>query len=238
MNEKAPAICLLIFLFLCFHVPSAFAEIKTGGAESVEVKIVSLRDGEKVHGKVSIEAIVSQPEQIKFIDFYIQEPGAKDRYGWQDCSAPYFWGGDVLMLDTTLFDDGPASAAAFGRLKDRNMPQPGDRVNFIIDNGKPVVKILAPEDQVDITEDTFIQVNAVDQRGLETVAGVSSVSIYLDGGLLCKLTKKPFKVLLETCLLSPGLHSIRAVVEDLEGMNGTDNIMVTVNHEATSLMSK
>ena len=238
MNGKKLALCVLILFSLHFYVYLVSAEVIWGRSNSLEVQIVSLRDGEKVHGRISIEAVVNEPEQIEFVDFYIQEPGAKDRYGWQDYVVPYFWGGDVLMFDTTIFDDGPASVVAFARPRDENMPLLGDRVYFIIDNGKPKVKILLPEYRVDITEDTFIQVNAVDQKGLKMPAGISSVSIYLDGSLICKLTKEPFQVLLETCLLSPGLHSIRAVAEDLEGMNGVDSIMVKVGHETSPLIFK
>ncbi len=233
MNKTIPVLCLLGLFCLGFlHVPAS-AE-----TNSLAVKIISLRNGERVHGKISIEATVNQPGMLKFIDFYIQEPGAKDRYGWKDYSAPYFWGGDFLMLDTTLFNDGPASVAAFGRTIDKSLAHPGDRVHFIIDNGKPVVKITAPVNQAGINGDSLIQVSAFDKKSLRTAAGIASVSIYLDGGLICKLNKKPFQVLLKTCLMSPGLHSLRAVAEDFEGMHGIDNVVFSLNPEADHLVFK
>ena len=233
MNKTIPVLYLLVlFCWGFLHIPAS-AETK-----SLAVKIISLHNGDRVHGKISIEATVNQPGILKFIDFYIQEPGAKDRYGWKDYSAPYFWGGDSLMLDTALFNDGPASVAAFGQTIDKSLAQPGDRVHFIIANGKPVVEITAPSNQAEISGDSLIQVSAVDKKSLRTAAGIALVSLYLDGGLICKLNREPFQVMLKTCLISPGLHSLRAVAEDFEGLHGVDNIVFKLNPEADHVVFK
>ena len=86
------------------------ADTKRSPGKSPTAEIISPRKGEIVRGKITIQARVGDPSKVDHLDFYFQEPGAKDRYGWKDYSSPYFWGGDAQMLDTTLFDDGAASA--------------------------------------------------------------------------------------------------------------------------------
>ena len=142
------------------------------------------------------------------------------------------------MLDTTLFDDGPASVVAFCHSKNMGVPKAENRVYFTIDNGKPRVKILAPENEADIAGDVLIRVNATDSKGIKKEAGVSAVYIYVDGGLLRKLTNEPFQTKLNACLLAPGRHAIRAVAEDSEGLTNEDSVMVNVNAGASSLLLK
>lgn len=229
---------LLILSMLCPCLTSVFAESNAGSAESLKVKIISPRQGERVQGKISIEAVVSHPEAIDFLDFYFQEPGAKDRYSWKDYCPPYFWGGDGQMLDTTLFDDCPASVVAFCHSKIMGVPKAENRVHFTIDNGKPRIKILAPENEAEIAGGIFIKVNATDSKGIKKEAGISAVYIYVDGGLLRKLTNQPFQAKLSVCLLAPGRHAIRAVVEDSEGLTNEDSVMVNLNPGASSLLLK
>ena len=231
MKTSVLFILLIVSMALCPYLIPVFAETNAGSAKSLKVKIVSPREGERVQGKISIEAVVSHPEAIDFVDFYFQEPGAKDRYSWKDYSPPYFWGGDGQMLDTTLFDDGPASVVAFCHSRNMDAPKAENRVYFAIDNGKPKIKILALEDEADITGDIFIRVNATDSKGIKKEAGVSEVYIYLDGGLLRKLTNEPFQAKLSACLLAPGRHAIRAVAEDSEGLTNEDSVMVNLIKE-------
>ena len=204
------------------------AERKASTAEKLKVEIISLKEDERVNGNITIAARVSDPKAVKYCEFYIQEPDAKDRYSWKDYSPPYFWGGDGQTLDTAIFDDGPASAVAFCFPKDDQLAMFQKRVHFIIDNGKPKVKILTPKDGARINQNVAIKVDASDTKGIRKNAGIVAVSLYLDGGLSQILTKPHFQIVLSTCLIAPGLHSIRAVAEDTDGMTGTDSIIIDV----------
>jgi hypothetical protein len=220
-------------LYLCLSPISA--DERKNSVKPLKVEIVSLREGEVVSGKISIQANVNRPEEVKFLDFYFQEPGARDRYGWKSYSPPYMWGGDGQKLDTTLFGDGPASVVAFCTIKGRPSPVTQSRVHFIIDNGKPKVKILSPKDNANINGNVTIQVEANDPKGIHKEAGIVAIYVYVDGGLFQKLTKTPYEPTLSTCLLAPGLHSIRAVAEDSEGLTSADNVMINVAPEASAL---
>ena len=225
-------IFLFIFTFILIAIvahSSIADEKKISTAEALKVEIVSPKEGERVHGDITIEAKVNHPEAVEYCEFYIQEPGAKDRYGWKDYSSPYFWGGDGQALDTTMFDDGPASAVAFCFPKDDQLAMFQKRVHFIIGNGKPQVKILSPKGGTTIDRHTTIAVDANDTKGIRKDAGILAVSFYLDGGLQRRLIKQPFQIELNTCLLTPGLHSIRAMAEDTEGMTGTDTVILNVH---------
>lgn len=220
---------------LCFFLGPVSSETERSPGKPLKVEIVSPRNGQTVQGKISIQANVNYPEEVNFLDFYIQEPGAKDRYSWKSYSPPYFWGGDGQKLDTTLFDDGQASVVAFCNPKDRRSPLTESRVRFTIDNGKPKVKILSPKDSAAVSGNIQIQVEANDPKGIQKEAGIVAVYIYVDGSPLQKLTKTPYQAVLSICLLAPGLHSIRAVAEDTEGLISADNVMITVVSEASAL---
>lgn len=223
------------YLF-AFNLSAIAAERKTSTAEELKVAIISLKEGERVHGDITIEARVNYPEAVKYCEFYIQEPGAKDRYGWKDYSLPYFWGGDGHILDTTMFDDGQASAVSHCYPKDSQSAMFQKRVHFIIDNGKPKVKIVSPKDDDNIHGDIFIRADAVDPKGIKKEAGLNAVSIYLDGEFLQRLSKPPFEIMVKTCLLMPGLHSIRAVVEDSEGFIGSDSLMISIDPKGSAIV--
>jgi hypothetical protein len=191
-----------------------------------------------VSGKITIQALVNHPEKVSYVEFYFQEPGAKDRYSWIAHSPPYFWGGEGQKLDTTLFNDGPASAVAFCFPKDGHLPVEQSRVHLIIDNGKPKVKILSPKDSAAVSGNIPIRVEANDPKGIHKEAGIVAVYVYVDGSLLQKLTKNPYQAVLSICLLAPGLHSIRALVEDTENLTNVDTIMITVVPEASAVGKK
>jgi hypothetical protein len=234
---KSSAIIALINVgcVLCFFLRPVSSQTERSPGKPLKVEIVSPRNGQTVQGKISIQANVNHPEEVSFLDFYFQEPGAKDRYGWKSYSPPYMWGGDGQKLDTTLFDDGPASVVAFCNPKDRRSPMSESRVHFIIDNGKPKVKILSPKDSSAVSGNVPIQVEASDPKGIHKEAGIVAVYVYVDGSLLQKLTKNPYQAVLSICLLTPGLHSIRAVAEDTEGLISADNVVITVVSEASAL---
>jgi hypothetical protein len=179
-----------------------------------------------VRGEIAVAATVTPESIVKFVDFYIQEPGAKDRYSWKEYGPqPYVWGGKGQKLDTRLFADGPASVVLFCYTGGRT-PALEKRVSFVIDNGRPVVKILTPSDGALVGEHVAVELEATDPKGINADAGIVAVSLYVDGSFMQKLTSAPYRFHLEGCLLSPGLHSIRAVAEDTEGLVGADRIMM------------
>jgi hypothetical protein len=228
--KKVFSILLFTFTYLfVLNYPAFSAEKGTTTAEPLKVEIMSPKEGERVHGNITIEARVNDPEAVKYCEFYIQEPDAKDRYSWKDYSSPYFWGGDGQLLDTTMFNDGPASAVAFCFPKDDQLAMFQKRTHFLIDNGKPRVKILSPKDGAKIDRNIAILIDARDPKGIRKDAGIAAVSFHLDGGLLRRLIKPPFQIELNTCLLTLGLHSIRAVAEDIEGLTGSDVVIVDVS---------
>jgi hypothetical protein len=220
-------------LYLCLSPISA--DEGKNSIKPLKVEIVSLREGEVVSGKITIQALVNHPEKVSLVEFYFQEPGAQDRYSWIAHSPPYFWGGEGQKLDTTLFNDGPASAVAFCLPKDSRLPVKQSRIHLIIDNGKPKVKILSPKDSATVSGNVPIRVDANDPKGIHKEAGIVAVYIYVDGGLLQRLPKPPFVATLSTCLLAPGLHSIRVVAEDTEGLISADSIMVNVERGGSAL---
>ena len=231
----------LRFLFLpflgliCFD-PSHEADSSNG---SIDVEIVSPRKGEQMHGKITIAAKVKPPGTVKFIDFYIQEPGAKDRYGWKSYRQPYFWGGGEKMLDTSLFKDGLASVVAFPWPRDKSWHDDKNRVFFTIDNGKPEIKIIKPkaDEEITVMGDILIDVHASDAKGLIKPAGIRAVYIYADGKLMEKLIESPYQLRLNSRLLAPGRHSIQAVAEDSEGLTSTQKLIFTVKPEASCIVS-
>jgi hypothetical protein len=204
------------------------AETRKKASERVEVKIVSPKEGETIRGPITIKAVVNNPAAVHHLDFYFQETGARDRYGWKDYAPPYLWGGDEQTLDTTLFADGPASVVAFCHVNGIKKPVSEDRVHFIIDNGKPIVKIVEPENEGNVAGKIVVRVSAWDPKGIRQRKGITAVYIYLDGTVLAKLTEEPFEVPLNTCLLASGRHSIQAVAEDSEGLTNEHVVVVTV----------
>jgi len=226
---KPLAVAFTGIFVLCFFLTPVLPGMGKNPGNPLKVEIISPRDGQTIRGKISVQAHVNNPDQVNFIDFYIQEPGAKDRYGWKSYFPPYLWGGDDHKLDTTLFADGPASVAAFCHSKDSRLPVTQSRVHFVIDNGKPKVKILSPKDSAGVSGNVSIRVDASDPIGIQKKAGIVAVYVYADGSLLQKLVQTPYQTQLSTCLLAPGLHSIRAVAEDTDGLTTADTVLVSVN---------
>jgi hypothetical protein len=233
-NMRKLALTILFAFIGLYPCPGAISADENP-SKSLKVEIVSLREGEVVSGKITIQALVNHPEKVSLVEFYFQEPGAQDRYSWIAHSPPYFWGGEGQKLDTTLFNDGPASAVAFCLPKDSRLPVKQSRIHLIIDNGKPKVKILSPSDNASLSGNVPIRVDAKDPKGIKKDAGIIAVYVYVNGGLLQRLPKPPFVATLSTCLLAPGLHSIRVVAEDTEGLISADSIMVNVERGGSAL---
>jgi len=190
------------------------------------IEFVSPREGETVRGEISVVAKVNAPETVELVDIYIQEPGAKDRYSWKEYGPPpYVWGGKGYRLDTRLFADGQASTVLYCYTGGQK-PATEKRVTFNIDNGKPVVKIVAPASGALLDGDAIVEVESRDPKGIRVAAGIVAVSLYLDGSLVRRLTAPPYLFALTGCLLAPGSHSIRAVAEDTEGLVSEDRLMV------------
>ncbi len=190
------------------------------------VEFLSPREGATVHGEIAVAATVSPSEKVEFVDIYIQEPGVKDRYSWKEFGEPpYVWGGRGHTLDTRHFADGQASAVVYcyaGGPK----PVAEKRVHFVIDNGKPVVRIVAPADRSTVDGAFPVRVEAeVSKRGVGG-AGIA-VSVLVDGALVGKVDTPPFETTVDTCLMSPGLHLIRVIAEDGNGLTSSDSVMVT-----------
>ena len=231
---------LTLFLLLTIYVgvSTTFADTKSPSNGTPSVRIIAPREGERVHGRISVIAEVSDPNAIDYVDFYIQEPGENDRYGWQDHEPPYFWGGDQHMLDTTLFEDGKASVVAFPSPRDSSWHKDNNRVHFTIDNGKPKIKIQSPKINAKILRagNIVLSMEATDDKGINKTPGIVAVHVYLDGGLFYKFTQAPFEIELSTCLLTPGPHSVQAVAEDSEGFHNADTITINVDPKASCLV--
>ncbi len=236
MNKYICTISTALFLSVIVSLSSSADERETHPDKRLKVEIISLKDNERVHGNITIEARVNDPEAVKYCEFYIQEPGAADRYSWMAYESPYVWGGKGQTLDTTMFDDGPSSAVAFCFPKRKDAPMVQHRVHFVIDNGMPKVKILSLKDGEVANRNVTIKADARDPKGIGK--GIISVSFYLDGGLLQRLTRPPFQTELDICLLTPGLHSIRAVAENSERLIAADAIIIRVDGGSTALKNR
>jgi len=199
------------------------------------IEFLSPREGQTVSGDISIEARVANASAVDFVDFYIQEPGAKDRYSWKEYGAPpYVWGGKGQKLDTRLFTDGAASVVLFCYTGGQK-PAAEKRVNFTIDNGKPKVKIVTPSSGALLDPHTVVEVEARDPKGVHAAAGIVAVSLYVDGSLVKRLASPPYRYNLDGCLMAPGLHSMSVLAEDTEGLTELDRIVVTRDKKANPL---
>lgn len=197
-----------------------------GSDKPPAIEFLSPREGATVNGKISIEARVSNPSVVDSVEFYIQEPGAKDRYAWREYGPPpYVWGGKGYKLDTRLFPDGPASVVLYC-YTGGSKPAAEKRVHFTIDNGKPVVRIIAPADRTSVDGSFPVKVELTAPKGKGNQGGVVAVSVMVDGTLVQKITKPPFETTVNTCLMAPGLHSIRVVAENGEGLTGSDSVLI------------
>lgn len=223
-----PLIRKFIVFTAALAVIAVLPPVATESSEiSLKVEIVSPREGETVHGAIRIEARVNHPEQADFVDFYIQEPGAADRYSWKEYSPPYVWGGKGYVFDTTLFADGKASIVAFVYSGGSRKPVAEKRVHFVIDNGKPDVRIVAFP-QTPVLGPLHIQIEAHDAKGIRNRPGVAVVHVHVNGSEAMRLIRPPFHADIDTCLLVPGAHSIRVVAEDTDGMTASDSAMFAV----------
>ena len=193
------------------------------------IEFLSPREGQTASGEIVIEARVGNPSGVDYVELYIQEPGAKDRYGWKEYGPPpYTWGGKGYKLDTRLFDDGPASVVLFCYNGGGQKPSAEKRVNFNIDNGKPKVRIVSPADRSSVDGAFPLRVEVSDPKSKRGHQGIAVVSVYVDGALVHRMTKPPFQTSMDTCLMAPGLYAIRVVAEDGNGLTAADSVMVNL----------
>jgi hypothetical protein len=209
-----------------FLISLAFsAEVRCADKAPV-IEFISPREGETVRGEIAVAATVTPESIVKIVDFYIKEPGAKDRYSWKEFGPqPYVWGGKGQKLDTRLFADGPASAVLYCYTGGQK-PAAEKRVNFVIDNGKPVIRIASPADSSSVDGVFPVRVEVNDLKGKRGARGIVAVSVWVDGSLVQRMTKPPFETRVDTCLMTAGLHSVRAVAENSDGLIDSDSVMV------------
>ena len=217
----------LIFLFvlgvsICF-VPSYEAK-----RDNPLIYIASPEEGAVVSGRIKIEARVSDSTELGAVRFYIQEPGAKDRYEWYEFFPPYVWGGDGYRLDTALFKDGNASVVAEYCKKGEKKSIASHRVRFRIDNGKPTINIISPRDNAAVGGTVKINVKARDSGRVKNNLGIKEVSFYIDGGKRVRIKNPPYEYIWDTWLLDSWAHSIMVVATDAEGLTSAKTIMVKV----------
>jgi len=230
LSAASIARALLVCLALCGAAWSA--------DKSPIIEFLSPREGVTVSGEITIAATVNSPAIVELVDIYIQEPGAKDRYSWKEYGPqPYVWGGKGYKLDTRLFADGLASVVLYCYT---GGPKPASekRVHFTIDNGKPVVRIVTPADRSSVDGAFPVKVELSTPKGKGNQGGVVAVSVLVDGAMVQKITKPPFETTVDTCLMAPGLHSIRVVAEDGKGMTGSDSVMITRKAETGLLRGR
>ena len=217
----------LIFLFV---LGINICLVPSGKAKSGDplIYIASPQEGAVVSGRIKIEARVSNSTDLGAVRFYIQEPGAKDRYEWYEFFPPYVWGGDGYRLDTALFKDGNASVIAEYCKKGEKKSIASHRVHFRIDNGKPTINIISPRDNATVGGTVKIKVNARDSGRVKNNRGIKDVSFYIDGGNKARIKNPPYEYIWDTRLLDSGSHSIRIVATDAEGLTSAKTIMVKV----------
>lgn len=221
-----------------FLATLVLAGVTWGAEKPPTIEFLSPREGATVSGTISIEAQVSNPSAVDLVEFYFQEPGAKDRYAWREYGPPpYVWGGKGYKLDTRLFSDGPASVV-LNCYTGGPKPASEKRVHFTINNGKPVVRIVNPTDRSPVDGTFPVKVELSAPKGKGSQGGVVAVSVLVDGTVVQKITKPPFETNVDTCLMAPGLHSIRVVAEDGEGLTGSDSVMITRKAETGLLRGR
>lgn len=191
-------------------------------------EFISPRNGGSVHGPLVIEARLQNPSVVDHLEFYVQEHGARDRFGWRQYEPPYRWGGKDGSFDTTLLNDGPASAVVFVVMKDKAKGKVERRIMFEIQNGKPFIHIVSPKQEALADNVMTVMVEAHDDVGIYRAPGIASVSILVDGKPIDKLSAPPYQFEIATCLLSQGLHILRTVAVDSDGLSNADELLFLV----------
>lgn len=192
------------------------------------VEIISPRKAEFVRGGLVFEVRIDNISEIDHLEYYIQEYGARDRYGWKQYEPPYRWGGRNGVLDTTLLKDGPASAVVFVFFKGNMQPKIERRVNFEIRNGKPFIRIALPNHGSTVNDEMNVVVESQDEVGIGSHPGIKSVSIFVDGKLLKIFSKVPYQFNVSTCLLGKGFHNLKVVAIDSENFTNSDELLFHV----------
>lgn len=229
-NTMKKYLAMMILMSCLLGWPNLATTVETT-PEPLKVEFISPKEGETVHGDITIEAKVNERAAVDYCEFYIQEPGARDRYGWKDYAPPYFWGGDGQTLDTAMFDDGLASVVVSCQTKDKKPAVFESRVHFVIDNGKPFVEILSPKDASIVAGRIVISFIVKDIKGMRKKTGIRTVYVYIDGGNYQLLENPPYDgIVWDTCLLQSGLHSITVTVVDDRALSKSRTVIVDVKN--------
>jgi hypothetical protein len=94
------------------------------------------------------------------------------------------------------------------------------------DTQPPVVSLLSPANGAVVSGTITIQVAASDN------VGATSVSIAVDGALLCTLAAAPYSCSWNTTTAANGTHTLTATAKDAAGNAATASITVTLNNAA------
>ncbi len=221
----------MILLFLLIGGCLSEEDAARAGRETLQkgplkVEFASPREGGRVHGAITVEAVVNHPGKVDYVDFYIQEPGAEDRYSWKEYAPPFMWGGHGQKLDTTMFNDGLASAVVFCHPKDKGAPVVEKRIRFVIDNQKPTVRVVSPKDRSHIGR--MLKVEAEVRSPKASPGGIARVLVYVDGEVRTKMSGPPYQATMNTCLMTRGPHALKVVAVDRDGLTSSETVMVVV----------
>ena len=93
----------------------------------------------------------------------------------------------------------------------------------LLDLGPPIVSIISPQSGAVISGTLTVQVDAND-----TVSGVGSVSLFVDGQIFSTMSQPPFNFLLDTSSLATGSHTITARAVDNASNLSEASITVSV----------
>jgi tetratricopeptide (TPR) repeat protein len=88
----------------------------------------------------------------------------------------------------------------------------------------PAVIIKNPQNGETVSGTVTIQVDALDDRG------INNVEIYIDDSLAAALTSSPYTYQWDTTLAANGLHTIKAVAYDTANQTADYQVSVTVNN--------
>lgn len=230
---------LLIILTILFYIAISFSgkvqikaqefnlySLNVGIGESSppdfippSVWITSPSDGALVSGTVSYDVTAFDNVGVTRIEFY-----ADNTLVGTDTSAPY-----STLWDTTSFSNNLHTlfASAFDAAGNVGTSY---SVTVRVDNTGPSVAILNPPDGSSVSGVINVQASATDD------VAVSSVSFYVDGGLLGTDTSAPYFNTWDTTSYSNALHTLFAKAFDLAGNIGTSySITVTVDNLAPSV---
>ncbi|MDG6025389.1 MAG: peptidase S8 [Candidatus Brocadia sp.] len=130
--------------------------------------------------------------------------------------------------DTTKYPDGTHSLEAHAYDFSQNMGQSEIvmvSVNNPIDTTSPLVSILYPISNAEVSDTTAVDISATDDMG------VSKAELYIDGDLYATNTTEPFSFSWDTTKYPEGAHSLEVRAYDFsQNMDGSSPVVVTVSN--------